>query len=195
MLIGCLGSLAGSAKGQTLQHDFQIVFQNRRIGHILASQQGTYANRILQIRSAVQVRLVLNYQLNTLIEAEFRDGSLWKSSSWKKSNHTSSGNEVITQKELSGYEVHAEDVHRRLSDTSIAYSVADLYFTEPVNIRRVYSETEGRFLNLTPEAAHVYRLDRPGGYPNSYYYRSGMLVKVEARIKFGDLEFLKTDTP
>ena len=67
---GCVLLLIGCKMPVKAQERYQILFQDRPIGHIEASRQGSRSDRVLRIRSSVQVKLVLNYQLNTQIEAE-----------------------------------------------------------------------------------------------------------------------------
>lgn len=85
---GCAVLLFACKMPGNAQQRCQILFQNRPIGHIEATRQETQSDRFLSIRSSVQVKLVLNYQLNTRIETEYCSGSLLNAVSWKRSNHS-----------------------------------------------------------------------------------------------------------
>lgn len=102
---------------------------------------------------------------------------------------------MLTEKVPGGYEGRSNVRQRNLRVASIGYCVADLYFSEPAGVREVYSETEGTFLPLSSTELHVYCLKMPDLHHTYYYCENARLVKVETRIKFGILEFLRTETP
>jgi len=73
----------------------------------------------------------------------------------------------------------------------VNFSVAKLYFEEPVGISRVYSEKYLTYAELEPQGDHTYKLILPGGKINYYTYQNQELVEVLVHRNWFNLAFRK----
>ena len=71
----------------------------------------------------------------------------------------------------------------------IDYDLVCLYFREPVNITKVYSDTHGTFLNLRNIGPHKYELILPDGKKNIYTYQFGICTEVQVTQFFSKVYF------
>jgi len=69
------------------------------------------------------------------------------------------------------------------------FSTIHLYFTEPVNRTRIFSERLGQYCNFTKLAEGVYQCKLDNGVSNIYRYRNGILYEME--MSKGASVFLK----
>src|SRR4029079_18149923 len=63
-----------------------------------------------------------------------------------------------------------KDGQNLLMDGAINYSVASLYFEEPVFIRKVFSENQLTMLSVHNVSVHCYEIQLPDGKKNYYSY-------------------------
>ncbi|WP_346316502.1 DUF6134 family protein [Chitinophaga sp. YIM B06452] len=187
-LFGILPMLtAFRADGQVSK--YEIRFGNNAIGLLEVKQEAAGNTRKISIRSRVQSKLFA--RMETDIHAEYHHNIL-NAASMKR---LSTGQETITQKTEKGYAVHFKgdkekhDKKTQLTDPQITFCVSDLYFTEPKDVRKVYSETQGRFLDLQPLQDKTYALVMPEGKKNIYRYEKGRLMEVEINHQLGKAWF------
>jgi hypothetical protein len=62
---------------------------------------------------------------------------------------------------------------------AIDFSVAMLYFTEPLGHSRIFSERLGKFINLNNISKDVYQSVQDNGVTNLYRYSNGILYEIE----------------
>jgi hypothetical protein len=62
---------------------------------------------------------------------------------------------------------------------AIDFSVAMLYFTEPLGRSRIFSERLGQFLNFKNVSKGVYQCVQDNGVTNLYWYSNGVLYELE----------------
>jgi hypothetical protein len=172
---------------------YEIRFGNNPVGQLDVKQETAGNTRKISIRSRVQSKLF--NRMETDILSEYHHNIL----STATMKRLSTGQETITQKTDKGYAVHFKDDKEKrdkrklLPDLQIAFCVSDLYFTEPRDIKKVYSETQGRFLDLQQLPDKTYALVMPEGKRNIYRYEKGRLVEVEINHQLGKAWFKLID--
>lgn len=174
---------------------YEIRFGNNAVGLLEVKQETAGSLRKLSIRSRVQSKLFS--RMETDIHAEYRHNVL-HSASMKRLNN---GQETLTEKNEKGYSAtfkgdknEKKDKKIHLPEQQITYCVSDLYFTEPRDIKKVYSETQGRFLEIRQLPDKTYALVMPEGKRNIYRYEKGRLVEVEINHQLGKAWFKLIDT-
>jgi hypothetical protein len=103
----------------------------------------------------------------------------------KDSGKEGDSKSITTQKDGKIYTVVQNGEKSILNNPEIAHSVSELYFMEPHQITRIFSESIGTFLNLKTLGNGLYELTLPEGKKNIYKYEKGVLVQVEVSQTFG----------
>ncbi len=168
---------------------YEILYGNNPVGVLEVKQESAAGVRKISIRSRVQSKLFS--RMETDIHNEYRHNVL-QSAIMKR---LSTGNETHTDKAEKGYAVlfksekEKKDKRKQLAEQHISFCVSDLYFTEPRDINKVYSETQGLFLDIRPLPDKTYALVMPDGKRNIYRYQKGRLVEVEINHSLGKAWF------
>jgi len=170
-------------------YHFEIRLGSRVVGMIDARSNTSGATRHMLIRSRVETRLLSKL---TDISCEYNNNVLTLSRVVRSSGREGDGKEVVTRREGARYLLNLEGEQSVLPATEIRHSVSDLYFAEPLEITRTYSETLGRFLSLKALGNGAYELQLPEGKKNIYRYRKGALVEVEVNHALGKAYIVKT---
>lgn len=79
-----------------------------------------------------------------------------------------------------------EDIEERIDFTTLM-----MYYEEPSNIKRLYSERFQKMVSIERLDQHSYKIDFPNGDVNHYHYdAAGELLKVDAFRTWFDLVFV-----
>lgn len=173
------------ANAQT--NTFEVRVGNHAVGTIEANRKTSGAAKSIIIRTRIQVMLS---KVNSDIINEYSNNVLTnaKSSRIKNGDDKKSTTTVRNGKE---YTITVDGEKSVLNNAEIEECVADLYFTEPRQLTRVFSETLGRFLPLKSLGGGMYELLLPEGKKNVFKYENGTLVLVEVNHSFGKAIFVK----
>ncbi|ATL46198.1 hypothetical protein COR50_02890 [Chitinophaga caeni] len=174
---------------------FKVFSGNKQIGIVEAHQKQAGVSRSIHIKSLLQLKLVGN--VNNEIAVEYKNNNLVKASSirLRNDNQTTKDKKSTLTELVSGkhYKVIHEGKESVLSTAAIHYCVGDLYFTEPINVHKVYSETQCQFLELEHLGNGKYELIMPDGKRNIYAYSKGKLQEVEVNHLLGKAVFKLAD--
>ncbi|RPD40641.1 DUF6134 family protein [Chitinophaga barathri] len=183
LLCGIIPFLAAApADGQTSK--YEIRYGNNAIGQLNVKQETSGNNRKISIQSRVQSKFFQRMELDIL--AEYHHDILSRS----RVTRLSTEQETLTEKTEKGYTVLRKgDKKSVITDPQITFCVSDLYFNEPRDVKRVYSETLGRFLEVKLLPDKRYALLMPEGKKNIYRYDKGRLTEVEINHQLGKAWF------
>lgn len=70
-------------------------------------------------------------------------------------------------------------------DEPVKLSSASMYFNEPVNASRIFSERIGRFVPVQQLGKNKYELQLPDGVTNVIQYKDGIPVEIEMKKTLG----------
>lgn len=160
---------------------------DKEIGKIDVSVSKEANTTIYRVNSNTSVSMLFTINYTSQLEAVYRDGKLLGASSTSFQNGKKKDDSMVA-KDGSGYHFrgNGKELHYR---APIYYSVAMLYFQEPVGLDKVYSETHGTFRKLVKSGNHTYKLVLPDGNENYYYYSNAQLQKVMVDRAAYDLSF------
>lgn len=186
-LCGWVPLLAASvAAGQTRIYD--IRYGNNSIGTLEAKQETAGSTRKITLQSHVQMKILSRMEVDIFVE--YHDNVLHKARASRRQSKSSADNkETVTQAAAKGYTVNRNGVISTPRETRITFCVSDLYFTEPREIKQVYSETFGVFLHIRLAADKRYELTLPDGKKSFYQYEKGKLKEVEISHALGKAFF------
>jgi len=178
--IGCL-ALSIQLRAQT--HTFEIRLGSHAVGTVEARCNVNGNARHMEIKSKLETRFISKF---TDIYCDYSNNVLVQSRVTRSSGKNSDDSKnITTQREGNRYLINVEGEKSALNNIEIQHSVSDLYFTEPKQVSRVYSETLGRFLALKATGNGEYELSLPDGKKNYYRYQKGALREVEVNHTLG----------
>lgn len=165
-------------------HNYEIRFANHVIGNVNAHSKVNGTAKSISIQSDVDMKMLTKFHLD--ISCEFENNIMTHSRVIKTSAKNNGENKAITiQREGKHYSITQNGEKSMLNNTEIVHSVSELYFMEPHQITRIFSETLGAFMPIKALGNGLYELILPEGKKNVYKYEKGVLVQVEVSQTFG----------
>ncbi|GAB3958603.1 hypothetical protein GCM10028805_53250 [Spirosoma harenae] len=178
--------LTWTCYGQTTHADtvhtkeYAIEVAGIKVGTMTANrQQRDNQSVIYTLISDVKVnfliyKVIIYYKVVSLVQ----QGKLIRST---VDAHTNKG-DFSSRTEWKGdhYEITADQykyTHKGTETRRIDYTVTDMYFTEPTNRNRAYSEYFGDYFTLTSPAKGTYQA-KLNDREDEYHYENGQLVKI-----------------
>ncbi|WP_343304241.1 DUF6134 family protein [Chitinophaga niabensis] len=184
LICGIIPYLAAlKAAGQS--HTYEIRYANNTIGLLDVKQETNGPTRKIHIKSRIQMKLLS--RMETDITAEYHNNILIRAKASRVSKGADS-KETSTEKTEKGYNVVRKGQPATIN-REITYSVSELYFSEPKELKEVYSETHGAFLPIKQLADKRYEVVMPDDKRIYYRYEKGKLMEVEVNHQFGKAYF------
>lgn len=167
------------------QRSFDVVLLGKNIGQTsIVKKQDEKGFVTYNLRSNTSVSMMFQEKTSSMsFDVKYYGGKLF-SALCKVVNN---GSQVITEitKEAEGYIIKKENELRKIAE-AITFSSMELYFTEPINEKRVFSERLGEFVAFEKTAPGEY-VNRLKDVTNIYRYRNGTLYEVEIRKPLGSV--------
>jgi hypothetical protein len=170
--------IAESLKAQNLQ--YAILKGGATVGVLKYSRNVINNTIVYKAETNVKVRFIFSIAVNAKEESNFKDGVMQYSSVYREVNghikancHTSLNYGTYSIEDKNENEVKA------LNTYPITGSFLSLYYNEPANNARVYSDSYKTLITIIKLEEHKYKVIMPDGNYNNYYYDKGICTKVE----------------
>lgn len=141
----------------------------------------------INMQSLVEVKFFLTQTLLMKEKCVFENDKLISSENKRKKNgeleldnHTNAVGNYYYLKNL--------DNNRVLSVSKIDYNFLKLYFHEPLNRSKVYSDSFQTFLNINKVKDHHYNVTLPNKDYNEYFYNDGICTLIKIHTGFFKVE-------
>lgn len=167
---------------------FEVRVANHAVGTIEANRKMSGSAKSIVIKTRIQVMLS---KINSDMVNEYTNNVLNTAQSSRVSGKSGEDRRTITRRNGKDYTITVNGEKHVLSNTEIGECVGDLYFAEPRQVTRVFSESLGVFLPLKSIGGGMYELIMPEGRKNIYKYENGKLVLVEVNHTFGKAVFVR----
>lgn len=167
---------------------YQIFFGNDSIGLLKAEHKVIAGNQHYELRSNMSVNTLVNIDVQYILTASFDKDKLLNSYTEQDVNGRIKVSSTLKWDGKS-YQIQTLQKRDKIKNTQITYNLATLYFKEPVNIQKVYSDTHGTFLTIKSLGQHSYDLILPDGKRNKYTYQFGICTEVEVNQLFSKVFF------
>lgn len=167
---------------------FEVRFANHAVGTIEANRKVNGAAKTIVIKTRISIMLS---KINSDILNEYSNNILTASKSSRIAGKNGEDKRTTTLRNGKEYTIIVNGEKSVINNAEIEECVADLYFAEPKQLTRVFSETLGRFLPLKSIGGGMYELILPEGKKNVFKYENGTLVLVEVNHTFGKAIFVK----
>lgn len=180
--------LLSAFNSQSQSLTYQIFMGKDSIGLLHATHKLNGSSQSYELKSNMSVNSVVNVEIQYILTALFDKDKLINSFTEQDINGRIKVSSTIKW-DGKNYQVQTLDKREKIKNISIFYNLATLYFKEPVNYRKVYSDTHGTFLNIKQVGPHQYELILPDGKRNLYSYQFGICREVEVNQLFSKVFF------
>lgn len=169
---------------QTLR--FEIYSLGSKTGTLTAKKEIKNNLEYYIIESQAHANLVVSQvDVKTILKSTYKDGMLISSFA-KNEKNGEIEQYADTQWKEPEYYITSHTGKNTVKE-KIQMSVASLYFTEPKNHERIYSEVWGQFLPLTVKD-NSYTLHLPNGRTTTFIYENGQLQEIHTTTKVGKVK-------
>jgi uncharacterized protein YfaQ (DUF2300 family) len=169
---------------QTLR--FEIYSLGSKTGILTAKKEIKNNVEYYTIESQAHANLLVSkVDVKTVLKSTYKDGILISSFA-KNEKNGEIEQYADTQWKDPEYLITSHN-GKNIIKEKIQISVASLYFTEPKNHQRIYSEVWGQFLPLTMKD-NSYTLQLPNGRTTTFIYENGQLQEIHTTTKVGKVK-------
>ncbi|SKB58926.1 DUF6134 family protein [Maribacter arcticus] len=181
MLFFCLTLLPIAICAQT--NYYNVTTKNDTIGvlkvsKIIESEKVIY-HYAIDIGFEIVTKIHILYDLSTV----YKNDALFSASVDNTVNGRQRHKSDLLWKD-SYYEINEEGKKSRKFGTLVNYSNIKLFFYEPIDVQKVFSEHAAEFGTLKLKGKNHYELTLHTGAKNHYYYKDGILVKANIGNSF-----------
>ncbi|WP_396634424.1 DUF6134 family protein [Maribacter sp. R86514] len=186
LFLGSIDSISKDVKPLKNTIFFDIVHKDNVIGSLKASKTIKDSKIHYQSVTTINTRIFKEIDVNYLYNVIYENNKL------KRANVLIDVNDkpyadILTNWEIDYYQISKNDKNELVIQEDIKYATILLYFVEPVDIERCYSEQDGSFNTIIPLGNHSYKKINAKNNENIYHYKDGFLEKAEINgglIKF-----------
>lgn len=161
-----------SANAQIYLRNYEVSSSDKVVGGIEATRtpEGDYVR--YDVTSEVAMRILFEVKVSYKVQAIYKNGVLESSSATVYLNG-SVQNDVNCQRTGDHYTIVSDGHTTRIYD-DIKWSSALLYFNKPKDTRKIFSETDGTFKDLSETAEGKFKVKDPEkeSNVNTYTYSS-----------------------
>ncbi|MFY0689037.1 MAG: hypothetical protein JXQ90_17840 [Cyclobacteriaceae bacterium] len=174
-----------TATGQILR--YEVVKGDKIIGEMNVSRTFSGNHEEIELRSDVNYKLLMSFHIQYSLNEYFYNGIL-QNGKGHNSINGSIQKEYHIDKNPSGYRIFFSEIPTDLNYESIKYTVAKLYFIEPIDGQIIFSQHFGRYLEFEEVRNHEFRMVSPDG-TNYYTFENGICTQVKVSRDFGTIYF------
>lgn len=159
---------------QTYHYD--IVKGGKVIGDMTSTKTVRGEEVVYTVRSVTNFKVIVNLKIEYELKETYLNGIYQSGSSHSELNGVSQKDSKV-KKISNGYKIETEsNIVTYLGD--ISYSIPEIYFSEPIGKKEVFSQAFGEGLIIEKEREHVYVLVSEDGR-NVYTYENGICKEVK----------------
>ncbi|MCP4457640.1 MAG: hypothetical protein GY816_06385 [Cytophagales bacterium] len=174
-----------SLSGQTLRYD--VIKGNKNLGQMTVKRTLTQRTEEIQFASDVTFRILFAFNHTYSQYEKFTNGKLnWGKALSMLSGRVQKDSKIVAGKD--GYKLTLGGVTVPIKE-EINYSVSQIYFTEPMDGQKVFSQQFGKFMTFKKVDEHEYLMSSPDG-DNYYTYVNGICVNVRVERDFANFNFV-----
>lgn len=188
LIIVMLFTTLNPAIGQRTEIKFNVEFKGKPIGSVIAVREQT-GNKIRKdVKSVTDAKVMsLSIHVESELEASYENDVLLKGIAYRHANRGAEDIHAEVSRAANTYQVKRNNVTTVLNNPAITFCGVDLYFTEPKNIKNIFSNMYGQFLTMREMSPGKYKVISPDQNASTYFYQNGKLKKIEVDMALGKL--------
>lgn len=169
--------------------DFWIIHSDDTVG-VLNVERKQVSNRLnYKLYTKIDVTFIVHLVIINNMAIVYENGKLLAADVDQTSNRGVFDADIHAKFNKNQYEVVKNGNSYIINEKEIAWSVSRMYFDEPLGIKAVYAEDNGKMVNLEPRKKGQYGLKV--SFPSVFSYENGILVNMVAETFVGDIHFIK----
>ncbi|RYY24743.1 MAG: hypothetical protein EOO04_12670 [Chitinophagaceae bacterium] len=157
---------------------YQVKYKGEAVGTVNILRETSGEILYYKMSSDIRARFIFSIHVKTSQESIFDKGRLTYST---VSRHVNGNEKSVRETRFAdnAYVLIKEGKSSRWSQKDITFNVLSLYYQEPLNITKVYSDNYQQFLSLKKIKPHTYKMELPDGNYNYYTYTNGVCSRVD----------------
>ena len=175
--------------GQNSMTRFDVFFKGSNIGSVVAINVNNAGTTVRDVKTRTNVKVLLtSIRMESELKVIYENGIMKNGTAYRKANQGNEDMETTTTRIRSKtYTIETFNQKSKLENTEIKFCVADLYFSEPTHIRKVFSNMYGVFLEIEKVGASTYLINLPDGRKTYFLYEKGQIDSIEVEMGFGKI--------
>lgn len=165
---------------------YDVIKGSKTLGEMIVKREVNGNIEEISFESDVTFRLLFSFNLKFSQYEKFQSGKLnWGKALSKLNGRTQKDSKIVNSEK--GQMLTLDGVTVKI-DEPIKFSVSQIYYQEPKDGQKVFSQQFGQFLTFTKVKEHRYVLPSPDG-DNYYTYHNGICIKVDVERDFANFHF------
>ncbi|WP_338759669.1 DUF6134 family protein [Bernardetia sp. ABR2-2B] len=156
---------------------YDMIWRDKSVGTLYATQEKIGSKTYYHSSTDIQIKFIktfdINYEYDVLFDNEILQ-TAHVDINYNGNNHA----QADTKRKNNEYQVTKDGKLENTFKEIVRYSTIIMYFEEPVNIKRCYSEQEGDFNTITHLGNHKYKKVNSRGKESFFFYKNGSLEKA-----------------
>lgn len=170
------------------QPSFSIWRKGKQIGTAVG-ERGIQGNgTTLLFTVSMEARILLSIKVQAVTENLFL-GNCLATARYQKMVNGAWLNTLSLKQAGNRYVVIDDDATSIIEKHPISFTAISMYFSEPVSVYTLYSESNNCFVSIEHLGNGRYRIRQPNGNTTTYFYQQGQLVRMEAESSYGLIIF------
>ena len=169
---------------------FNVLRKNSSVGYITLEKKEIGNKVFITATSEVNTKFILNFKASGLDKSIYQDNLLIYSSQFRKINNKVKVNQSISFSN-GKYFFRENEKEQELNIDSIELNIIPLFFSEPRNIKQVYSDKFRQMVNVDCVGENIYRVALPNGEQSTYFYKNGKCEIIDVVGTFFKVQLLR----
>lgn len=156
---------------------FDMIWKGKSVGTLYATEKKVDAKTYYHSSTNIQIKFIKTFDINYEYDVLFHNDILQNAHvdiNYNGNNHA----QADTKRKNNEYQVIKDGKLEATFKEIVWYSTISMYFKEPVNITRCYSEQEGDFNKIIHLGNHKYKKINTSGRESFFFYKNGSLEKA-----------------
>ncbi|MEP2237891.1 MAG: DUF6134 family protein [Maribacter sp.] len=172
--------------------NFNIIHNDKIVGNLQAKQTIENSKINYQSISTINTRIIKEIEVNYKYDVTYENNLLKRANVLIDVNNRPHA-DITTSWQESYYQITKNSKNEKVVEGHITYATILLYFKEPINIEKCYSEQDGSFNSIVALGNHIYKKINAKDQENIYHYKDGFLKKAEINGGLVNFEIVAQD--
>ncbi len=169
--------------------DYWIIHKDDTVG-VLNVERKAVGNQLhYKLNSKVDVNFIVHLLILNNMTIIYENGKLISADVLQTSNRGVFDADVKIKSVNDKYHVVKNKSAYVINEKEIHWSVGRMYFEEPLGVKAVLTEDNGKMIALESGSKGNYNLKV--SFPSTFTYKNGQMVKMEAQTIVGSIYFIR----
>lgn len=168
---------------------FDIVKKSKIIGFVNLQKENSNETTTYRIKSEVNAKFLVEFKANSKETYVYENDTLIYSSIYRTINDIVKVDQSLSYNE-GNYLFKQKKRNQFLNKGAIKCNLVQLYFKEPLNMRKVYCDKLNVYLTVKNIDSHKYKVTFPNKSYNIFYYKNGKCTLIEAGGSFYNVKLV-----